>query len=152
MVERVLTSGSELMAIWKRVIWDCSLQSDSGHPFSSPLSKNSRNTVYKLRFANVLGRINGDLKKVIWDCSLQSDSEHPIFSPLSKNSRNTVYKLRFASLRISAIFHRNALGCAERGSVHGGFQLVGRRCPETNFSNPFTMFKPQFNPSFTSFE
>ena len=79
----------------KRVIWDCSLQSDSGHPFSSPLSKNSRNTVYKLRFANVLGRINGDLKRVIWDCSLQSDSEHPIFSPLSKNSRNTVYKLRW---------------------------------------------------------
>ena len=72
----------------KRVIWDCSLQSDSGHPFSSPLSKNSRNTVYKLRFANVLGRIN--LKTVIWECSLQSDSEHPIFSPLSKNSRNTV--------------------------------------------------------------
>ena len=83
----------------KRVIWDCSLQSVSGHTFSSPLSKNSRNTVYKLRFANVLGRINGDLKRVIWDCSLQSDSEHPIFSPLSKNSRNTVYKLRFASLR-----------------------------------------------------
>ena len=49
----------------KRVIRDCSLQSDSGHPFSSPLSKNSRNTVYKLRFANVLGRINGDLKRVI---------------------------------------------------------------------------------------
>ena len=84
----------------KRVIWDCSLQSNSGHPFSSPLSTNSRNTVYKLRFANFLGRINGDLKKVIWDCSLQSDSEHPIFSPLSKNSRNTVYKLRFASLRV----------------------------------------------------
>ena len=40
----------------KRVIWDCSLQSDSGHPFASPLSKNSRNTVYKLRFANVLGQ------------------------------------------------------------------------------------------------
>ena len=83
----------------KKVIWDCSLQSDSGHPSSSPLSKNSRNTVFKLRFANVLGRINGDLKRVIWDCSLQSDSEHPIFSPLSENSRNTVFKLRFASLR-----------------------------------------------------
>ena len=55
----------------KRVIWD-SLQSHSCHPFSSPLSKNSRNTVYKLRFANVLGRINGGLKKVIWDSSLQS--------------------------------------------------------------------------------
>ena len=53
----------------------------------------------KLRFASVMGWINGDLKKVIWDCSLQSDSEHPIFSPLSKHSRNTVYKLRFASLR-----------------------------------------------------
>ena len=34
-------------------------------PFSSPLSKNSRNTIYKLRFVNVLGRINGDLKTVI---------------------------------------------------------------------------------------
>ena len=84
-----LNFGSELIVIWKRWFEDCSLQSDSGHPFSSPLSKNSRNTVYKLRLANVLGRINGDLKTVIWDCSLQSDSEHPIFSPLSKNSRNT---------------------------------------------------------------
>ena len=62
-------------------------ESDSGHPFSSPLSKNSRNTVYELRFANVLGRINGDLKTVIWDCSLQSDSEHPIFSPFSRTKK-----------------------------------------------------------------
>ena len=37
----------------KRVIWDCSLQSDSEHPIFSPLSKNSRNTVYKLRFASL---------------------------------------------------------------------------------------------------
>ena len=41
----------------------------------------SRSTVYKLRFANVLGRIDGDLKKVIRDCSLQSDSEIPHFQP-----------------------------------------------------------------------
>ena len=32
---------------------------------TSPLSKNSQNTVYKLRFANVLGRINADLKRMI---------------------------------------------------------------------------------------
>ena len=31
------------------------MQSDSEHPIFTPLSKNSRNTVYKLRFANVLG-------------------------------------------------------------------------------------------------
>ena len=41
----------ELMVIWKRVICDCSLQSDSEHPIFSPLSSNSRNTVYKLWFA-----------------------------------------------------------------------------------------------------
>ena len=78
------STGSELMVIkpWfeKGVIRDCSLQSYSGHPFSSPLSKNSRNTVYKLRFANVLGRINGDLKRVIWDCSLQR-LWTPLFQP-----------------------------------------------------------------------
>ena len=91
-----------VMVIWKGWFETVPCRATLATPFSSPLSKNSRNPVYKLRFANVLGRINGDLKRVIWDCSLQSDSEHPIFSPLSKNSRSTVYKLRFASLQDDA--------------------------------------------------
>ena len=42
----------------KRVIWDCSLQSGSEHPIFSPLSKNSRNTVYKSRFASLRHKAN----------------------------------------------------------------------------------------------
>ena len=69
------------MVIWKG--WSETVPCRAaGHPFSSPLCKNSRNTVYKLRFANVLGRINGDLKRGDLRLFLAERLWTPHFQPL----------------------------------------------------------------------
>ena len=94
----------------KRVIWDCSLQSDSGHPFSSPLSNNSRNTVYKWRFANVLGRINGDL----------SGRHRGIASLVFSHRGSASQRISAARTHIARILHRIAspFPCLARITTH----------------------------------
>ena len=73
------------------------MESDSGHPFSSPLSKNSRNTVYKVRFANVLGRVDGDLKTAIFEtvpCRATPNTPFSALCPRILGTRFTNYGLR----------------------------------------------------------
>ena len=49
----------EVMVIWKRWFETVPCRATPEHPIFSPLSKNSRNTVYKLRFAHLNLHHNG---------------------------------------------------------------------------------------------
>ena len=58
----------ELMVIWKGWFETVPCRFDSEHPIFSPLSKKSRNTVYKLRFASLRGN-----PPPSWDFQLKTD-------------------------------------------------------------------------------
>ena len=74
----------ELMVIWKRWFETVPCRANLKHPIFSPLYKNSRNTVYKLRFASL--RRNWREKAKRWKVSArgsqQPGSESPLFQLL----------------------------------------------------------------------